>query len=719
MERSPATTVLGTPELVELFTLHLSPPDLLSCIQVNSHWHQLFIPALWHTIDDSLYSWNKFIAACFKEPATTKERQDNLFKLLEKYGQHIRHLTIHWDILAEAASVSAVCMNLRSLKMELTRTMFQKQMSIQLKSILRGDLAADEDDVSAFEAHVRFLDQQDSDFSDADNDDDDDVGDDIEDGVDGGDEDGEFDGVSKETKGNGGAEEGGNDEIEEEEEEEDDEDEEEGGEDEDEDEDEHASTDRDTFMETAVPFSDPIHIMFEGVFKAPRTFPGQFYRIPSTREEIEIGWVFTQRYWSLIMANPRLRRLCLSINAAFQWDVQSKDFFYKVLSNLKELKELEASDFLDMACLLNIHKFAPKLEKVTGANLSEEDDNNTPMVSNPAIKSLHVSGRVGTSMLFKILNGFPNLEGLAMAAFVEEEDYDLISRVQILFASSPSGFNLKLLDISNNGYDDDRLVSLFRLLPSLTELRIENVEGRPENDTANQLFVSCPNLKVFNGIERFVNADELIRHPWACHRLEKFRCRIVGVERLNDDEQAIYDKMTATSLQFGSSEYNDKLSERERAVMQKVERSREQQRRVYSRLAGLKDLKHLDMGYENRNPWTYKSVDTYVSSVDGNEYLPYDGPIQDTLELSLESGLHLLAGLKDLEMFGFEAVNHRITKKELDWMAKSWPKLKLMYGLAKDRLYRIEYDREKAELRDYMKCIKPDVGHGTLFRDNI
>jgi hypothetical protein len=43
----------------------------------------------------------------------------------------------------------------------------------------------------------------------------------------------------------------------------------------------------------------------------------------------------------------------------------------------------------------------------------------------------------------------------------------------------------------------------------------------------------------------------------------------------------------------------------------------------------------------------------------------------DTLELSLESGLGLLEALANLETIGFEGVDHRIGKLELEWMAKS------------------------------------------------
>ncbi|KAF9919542.1 hypothetical protein BGZ65_012046, partial [Modicella reniformis] len=104
-------------------------------------------------------------------------------------------------------------------------------------------------------------------------------------------------------------------------------------------------------------------------------------------------------------------------------------------------------------------------------------------------------------------------------------------------------------------------------------------------------------------------------------------------------------------------------------------------------------LKRLDLGFENR--WPRSFVDNYISEIDGEEYMAYEGPTPDTLDLSLESGLYQLEALRDLEMFGFEAIDHRISKREVEWMARSWPKLKLVYGLAKDCLYKLEPDMKK------------------------
>lgn len=52
-------------------------------------------------------------------------------------------------------------------------------------------------------------------------------------------------------------------------------------------------------------------------------------------------------------------------------------------------------------------------------------------------------------------------------------------------------------------------------------------------------------------------------------------------------------------------------------------------------------------------------------------------------------------------------------------MAKSWPKLTLMYGLDKERLMDIEYDKKRIELRKYFKRLRPEAVHDSLFEDDI
>ncbi|KAG0372166.1 hypothetical protein BGX24_000610 [Mortierella sp. AD032] len=167
---------------------------------------------------------------------------------------------------------------------------------------------------------------------------------------------------------------------------------------------------------------------------------------------------------------------------------------------------------------------------------------------------------------------------------------------------------------------------------------------------------------------------------------------------------------------MSAEEADTELTEEEAVAVEKFQWCQRQHHGVYDQLARLTRLKHLDLGYESRYPLTYISRWTYER--DGQEYVEYsDGKTFDTLELSLESGLDRLGVLKNLEMFGFECLNHRIGKKELDWMAKNWPRLKLMYGLDKEKLTMIEHDQERAVLKAYFQQSRLDVVHGSMFED--
>jgi hypothetical protein len=204
----------------------------------------------------------------------------------------------------------------------------------------------------------------------------------------------------------------------------------------------------------------------------------------------------------------------------------------------------------------------------------------------------------------------------------------------------------------------------------------------------------------------------MIRKPWECLGIEKLRCRIVKIERLTQDEKAVYDNMMDKFLriQDDMDEMAWELTDMEQTVMLKLKRSREQQEKVYDCLARLTRLKHLDLGFDNRCPFLFENNHGTRSN---DEDI---APALDTLELSLESGLDRLDALENLEVFGFEAIDHRIEERELEWMTKSWPKLKLIYGLGEDSLLMIEPEERKTQLRKHMEMLRPDVKHGSYVR---
>jgi hypothetical protein len=96
---------------------------------------------------------------------------------------------------------------------------------------------------------------------------------------------------------------------------------------------------------------------------------------------------------------------------------------------------------------------------------------------------------------------------------------------------------------------------------------------------------------------------------------------------------------------------------------------RDIQCQAHDRLARLTSLKELWLGHQYyRGSWTEEDEDEIHV---------------DCLEMSLESGLHRLAGLKALETLSVSGMKTRIGLAEVQWMVEHWPKLRRIYGIDK------------------------------------
>jgi hypothetical protein len=75
------------------------------------------------------------------------------------------------------------------------------------------------------------------------------------------------------------------------------------------------------------------------------------------------------------------------------------------------------------------------------------------------------------------------------------------------------------------------------------------------------------------------------------------------------------------------------------------------------------------------------------------------------LEFSLESGLGLLAGMKELRTLHVKSTARRIAVEELRWMQVNWPKLREIKGLMLARGWAGQGEDEDTEVEAWM------VGH--------
>ncbi|KAG0257689.1 hypothetical protein BGZ95_005155, partial [Linnemannia exigua] len=150
-------------ELLERIGSHLTPPDLLACVQVSHHWNSVLVPCLWHTIDDRLYSWSDIITVhinnnasrlshIIKAEQVAKQAGNNsnggtdgpliddaealrqrvieawpsrraetlrwIYSVFKKYGRHIRILRVSWPIVIRVAGIAGHCTHLRVLTID-------------------------------------------------------------------------------------------------------------------------------------------------------------------------------------------------------------------------------------------------------------------------------------------------------------------------------------------------------------------------------------------------------------------------------------------------------------------------------------------------------------------------------------------------------------------------------------------------------------------------
>ncbi|KAF9393579.1 hypothetical protein CPC16_001701 [Podila verticillata] len=125
------------------------------------------------------------------------------------------------------------------------------------------------------------------------------------------------------------------------------------------------------------------------------------------------------------------------------------------------------------------------------------------------------------------------------------------------------------------------------------------------------------------------------------------------------------------------------------------------------------NLRVLDLGYE-------------YQVTGGNECYHKENKLckpstfEDTVDMSLDSGLGQLKALVRLEALGFESWDGRVGKPKLRWMVDHWPRLDRMHGLQANRIEKLqcaEPDVSKDELREFAQLLKPSIVHASLFAD--
>ncbi|KAF9134464.1 hypothetical protein BGW39_006924 [Mortierella sp. 14UC] len=235
----------------------------------------------------------------------------------------------------------------------------------------------------------------------------------------------------------------------------------------------------------------------------------------------------------------------------------------------------------------------------------------------------------------------------------------------------------------------------------------------PRSGVLNSLGIllsRCPNLQEFDGVGHEIKVDYLIANPWICQNMQVLRCQIIGLTRPSEEEEINYNQGILFRYRLGYS-----LSEQESLAVDKhMLQIRPQHAKVYAKLATMVNLRVLEPDTEYRTPVLPRNIFRTSFSIQRGAqwYIDYGNPAPDTLELSLVSGLAQLSTLTKLEVFGLEGVEYRIDEEELRWVARAWPRLKVISGLQEvEGLVHLPHDGAKWYRRVFMQMLRPDVRH--------
>jgi hypothetical protein len=598
----------------------LTPPDLFSCVRVCRLWKEIFIERLYHTLDDSKYSWPTIMSEYDSEAAVEKKDEKWIRDVFAKHGHLVQHFSVSWTLLIDCAYDAGTFTRLCSIS-----TSF-----IGVRQSTRRQL---------YLGHMKRLIEHKA-------------------------------GVSS------------------------------------------ASRCRENSPTVL------LSPLFADAFK------------PTSTEE-EQNWDTMQKLLLLVSYNPGIRRLHLDRTLKNLAGIQSMECIYRILRVLPELTTFDNSFLrVDLSRLL---ESAPKLHTFNFA-VPINSTNLQLTTSYQHLRSLNVGSFIESRAFFTLLSHLPNLDHLSFHGFDIHSDFCLDGPKILNYTPS----RLQVLRFQSQTSSKDHYIAeqVLPWLPILSEFRIDlltltiaqalvrhcplleifeatNDESLHEEytnpplvtDTANVLFSGCPCLKVFDGIHHEIDAEKMMTIPIVCQKLEVFRCQIRGVPRLTPAEQI--------SIIAPESSISTLKDDQEAAFM-KQEQSRDIQQRVLDRLASLTRLRTVDLGFEYRDLDIFFGHGSLGREKAAQEDYDYGSPFTDTLELSLDSGLDRLKALTELEVFGFESLDHRIGRVELAWMASHWPRLRVLRGIHEDkRMLRVKrpVDDHKEELRTYMRTLRSNVDH--------
>ncbi|KAF9950135.1 hypothetical protein BGZ70_001493 [Mortierella alpina] len=242
-------------------------------------------------------------------------------------------------------------------------------------------------------------------------------------------------------------------------------------------------------------------------------------------------------------------------------------------------------------------------------------------------------------------------------------------------------FGWKRIDLKGNYLGDAAYKALMDLVPSLESI-VHDFRTGLDSPDLQTILCSASFLKELIVNRTFpdmctaeLDCDSIDDDPWVCHSLETLKVVISCVPRPD-----LCSKTNGHPL-------TGRLHRGTMAKSYKV------QQRVYRQLGAMTKLKNLTLGTRiNEENWEREQYED--EQVDEGEYYDHENLQQGLqyacLSFTLESGLGLLSGLRELETIDLRNMSVGLMQEaELQWVRWNWPHLKAIHlrefdGLAED-----------------------------------
>ncbi|CAO3565344.1 unnamed protein product [Mortierella alpina] len=264
-------------------------------------------------------------------------------------------------------------------------------------------------------------------------------------------------------------------------------------------------------------------------------------------------------------------------------------------------------------------------------------------------------------------------------------------------------FGWKRMDLKGNYLGDAAYKALMDLVPSLESI-VHDFRTGLESPDLQTILCSAPFLKELIVNRTFpdmctaeLSCSSIGDKPWVCHSLETLQVVIKRVPR-PDLRSKTNGRPLTGRLHRGTMAKSNKI-----------------QQRVYRQLGTMTKLKNLILGTRiNEENWEREQYED--EQFDEGEYYDHENFQQGLqyvcLSFTLESGLELLCGLRELETIDLRNMSVGLMQEaELQWVRWNWPNLKAIYlrefdGLAENTKrptpseFHRDEDEEDEELED-------------------